>query len=167
MKKMLQSGLLVLILASNIGIVKANTDIVFVDRMMISNAVEKNISHLSLPIRSSWTFRNTDKVIFYYANIGVINSSKKNYDLEITCIDMKGNTVITKKINKNFTEFLAYHVDRETLRNGEVTLTLNPKSGAMVKGQLKPLENDKNYFIKVFFEKKLVGVTEFHYLISE
>ena len=37
-------------------------------------------------------------------------------------------------------------------------LELDPTPGAIVDGQRFPLENDNDYFIKLYFERKLIGL---------
>lgn len=163
MKKILKVGVVLLVLISSLKSVEASSEIVFVDRMMISKAVEKNKLNLSLPKRSDWTFRSTDKIIFYYANIGIINPRKTSYDFKISCTDINGNPVIKGTLKKDLSEFSEYYINKDKIINGIITLMLDPKPGVMVKGQLRPLENDKEYFIKVYFEKKLIGITQFRY----
>jgi hypothetical protein len=165
MKKIVKIGMVLLVLIFNLQRLEASSDIVFVDRMMTSSVVVKRLN-LSLPKWSDWTFRDTDKIIFYYANIGVINPSKKSYNIEIVCTDIKGNPIIKSSLKKDFSEFSEYNIGKDKVRNGIITLILDPKPGGMVKGQLLPLENGKDYFIKIYFEKQLIGVTQFDYITA-
>jgi hypothetical protein len=47
----------------------------------------------------------------------------------------------------------------------ELTLNMNPRPNALVKGQISPLKDDSNYLVKLFINKKLIGITPFHYEI--
>ena len=67
-------------------------------------------------------------------------------------------------VKRSLSGFL-YNIGGDSLRGVTQTLGLNPKTGSMVKGQLIPLEAGNDYFIKLYFEQKLIGVTKFHYMV--
>lgn len=158
--------------ATPVGNAEANKDIVYVDRMLIStSATPIRVTDPVTQLKSDKVIQGNDsieritskdKIIYYVANIGVINPAKKYYHVKIICVDSNGNTVITGKVKRLLSGF-SYQVGGETIKGYEQTLGLDPKPGAMIKGQLIPLESGHDYFIKLFVENKLVGLTKFNY----
>jgi hypothetical protein len=157
---------------TSVGSAKANKDIVYVDRMLIStSATPVMVTDAMTQLQSDKVMRGNDsveritskdKIIYYIANIGVINPTKKYYHVKIICVDSNGKTVITGKVKRLLSGF-SYQVGGEAVKGYEQTLGLDPKPGAMVKGQLIPLESGHAYFIKLFVENKLIGLTRFKY----
>lgn len=152
---------LLFLLINGSAIAGNETDVVFIDRMMISDKIVTGLLNAKSPKHSVWTFRNQDEIIFYYASLGIINPTKKKYTLNLLCVDRNGNTVISVILNSDFTKSQAYHLAKDRIVLEPITLVLDPKKDILVKGQLIKLENNTRYFIKLYFEKKLIGITEF------
>lgn len=159
---MIRSGLLLLVLVCAIGRAVASKDVVFVESMFVSDYAAMIISDSISPGQSVELFTSKDKIIYYFANIGVINPAKKKYDVEIKCMNSKGDTVIKGKLKRSLPNFNG-HQGESIIRSVAQTLGLDPKPGAMVEGQLIPLESGNDYFIELSFDNKLVGITRFHY----
>lgn len=58
------------------------------------------------------------------------------------------------------------HIDKEVIGLAAQHLGLDPKPGAMIKGQHIPLANNNYYYIKLYVEKKLIGITKFQYIVK-
>lgn len=145
--------------------VGASSNIVFVDRIFLSKYAENIMLNTKLAKHAVGTFTNTDKIIFYYASVGVINPTKKSYDVEIICKDKNGSAVFKETFKKDLSEFSGRSIGKEIIKTGLITFTLDPKPGAMLKGQLIPLESHHDYFVTLYFEHQILGSTEFNYLI--
>lgn len=165
MKKILKSAMLLLTLVNAWNDVEAGNEQVFVDRMIIGNNIS-GIANSGLPKKDMWSFHDADQTILFYAKIGVINPILKTHTLEYTCTDQEGNLVIKGTFKNNPAENTVYHLGPDTLKSQIITLELNPKPGALVKGQINPLKKDNIYFIKIYFEKNLIGISEFDYRIN-
>ena len=163
MKKIIRDGLLLMMLITSTCIVKAGSNMAVVNSMFISNSTVQTLLNSVSPGPSVETITNKDEMIFYYADIGIINPTKIKYDIDVVCIDSKGNTIIKGSVQRKLTESIE-HIGGDTIKRLVQTVGLDSKSGAMVSGQLIPLKNGNNYFIKLFVEKKLIGVTKFNYL---
>lgn len=132
-------------------------DNIFIDRMMMSNAAlnKKDLNS------NYWYFSNTDKHIFYYVNIGIINPTKKQYDVEYICIDKNGNSITQGTLKMNLAELEEWQLGKDTIRRSKlITFTVKPQLHANPKTSLK---GDSNYYVKLYVDKKLIGFTEFHY----
>jgi hypothetical protein len=164
MKTLLKCILPLLLLVNFINNVQASTDLIFVDRMMISNSI-KNKSNKIKPNSSNWYLSNEDQDIFYYAQIGIINPTATQYEIKLVCIDEEGIPIFRKNFKVALTKFSGYQQEKNTIKLYELTLNLNPKPNALVKGQIAPLKDDNNYLVKLFINKKLIGITQFHYEI--
>jgi hypothetical protein len=165
MKKIIRSGLLLLTFLSYGKGLEARTDTVMVERIILSNSAKKITGDFANPGASVETVINKDKLIWYHADIGIVNPTKKKYEIEINCVDSKGKIVFKGILKRSFG--IKDDVDGEVISRVTQTLGLDPKSGAIVKGQLIPLENNNDYFIKLYVEKNLIGVTKFHYIIEK
>ena len=165
MKKIFGRKLLLLVLVN--GLVNAGSikDSVFVNRMLLSNSGMRAILNSISPGDDVEMITNKDDIILYYADIGIANPTKKKYGVEIICTDKKGNIVIQGAFKRMF-DGLEDHVGEDVVKGTLITVTLDPKPGAMAPGQLIPLKNHTDYYIKLFVEKKLIGITKFNYGIE-
>ncbi len=163
MSAIIKNCILLLIFINCIVKVEASSDFVFIDRMMTSDLIQKKFDGVEVPKRSAWVFRSSDKIIFYYAQVGIINPTKNKYDFDVVCIDEKGKIFIKQVMTKEFPEMSAYYLGANIIKSDVITMKLDTKSNASIKGQLLPLELAKTYFIKLYFEKKLIGITSFIY----
>lgn len=131
-------------------------------------AVSKNATELfgkGFPNDVTRTVRNTDKIIFYYASIRIVNPQKQKYAVEIECIDENGDTVIASETMKEI-----FSINESKYLDGksgyiETSLGLEPRVGAMVSGQKKSLKPGATYFIRLYVEKRLIGLTQFRYIV--
>lgn len=110
------------------------------------------------------TITSTDKTALYYASLKVIDPPKTHYKLRIECVDAEGNVLIEGSADKEI-----FAISRRKYLKGEVgqleiTMVLNPKPGAMVPGQRTPLKHDMYYFVRLYVDGKLLGLTSFRYL---
>ena len=167
MKKIVPSLFLFLILLGPFYEAKAENNRVVVDRMFLSKFPEQSVSNSNLPMQHGELFTNEDKIISYHVDIGVINPTKKYYEIEFICIDRKGNEVIKKNFKQDISLFTQYSMGKDILRKGVVSLTLNPTPDFLVEDQRIVLQNKKDYFVKFYVEKELVGISRFHYQIQD
>lgn len=166
MKKIFGRTLLLFVLMNGLGCARGLEDSIFVNRMLLSNSGTRAILNSISPGEDVEMITNKDDVILYYADIGILNPTKKNYSVEIICTDKKGNIVIKgafKRMIDGEEDIVGADVIKDTL----ITVTLDPKQGAMVPGQLIPLKNQTDYYIELFVEKKLIGITKFNYAIEK
>lgn len=143
---------------------EAGNDMMVVVNMVLSNSAEKITYDVFNPGNSVETITNKDKMIFYSVDIGVINPTKKNYNVKIICVDSKDD-VVYKGFAKRSLDINDGLIGKDQVKRFVQIFTLNPRSGAKVGGKLKPLMHNQDYYIKLYFEDKLVGITQFHYLI--
>ncbi|WP_143133484.1 hypothetical protein [Pseudoduganella namucuonensis] len=111
------------------------------------------------------TIRSTDKTALFYASLKIIAPKKERYSIKIDCVGEDGNPLIAGTVNREI-----FSVNKAKYQNGEiaqieVSMGLDPKSGAMVPGQIRPMRNDENYFIRLYVDDKIVGLTSFRYII--
>lgn len=165
MKKTIRIGLILFVFLTCVKNLEAGTDIVFIERVIVSNSAEKITYNSNDPGDSIETFTNKDKLIWYSTDIGIINPTKKKYEIEISCIDSKGKIVFKGIVKRSFS--IKDDANGEVIRRLVQELGLDPKPGAMVEGQLIPLKNNSDYFIRLYVEKNLIGVTKFHYVIEK
>jgi len=163
MRKIIRSGLLLLVLVSVAGNATSNCDSIFIDRLGVSNSANSFYLKSLLLGERVEKVTSKDKIILYYANIGVMNPSHKKYNVEIIYLDSKSNVVIKGAYKTQLLDESLAHIGDDIIKNTLITVGLDPKPGAMVKGQLLPLKDNNDYYIKLFVEKKLIGVTKFHY----
>ena len=148
------------------GVVNAKMirDSIFISNMFLTNSAIQVLSNSFNPGRSVDSFTNKDNLILYTADIGVINPTKKRYFVEVICVDSKGNIVLKGAVRRTLSGF-SRRVEGDIIKGYTQTLGMDPKVGAMVSDQLAPLKNGENYFIKLYFEHKLIGVTRFSYSV--
>lgn len=137
-----------------------------VSKLILSNSIERINNDSMLPGDLVETISNKDDVIYYSADISVINPKKKKYNFKISCEDFSGNIIyegtdtvsLYKKTQKIGKDFFAYT---------RLYLRLDTEPGSFVDGQLLTWENDKDYYIKLYFEEKMIGLTKFHYIFKK
>ena len=167
MKKILKSFVLLLVLVINTECVAKNRDIVFVDRIIVSYTLETILSDPLMPRDSAEGVTSEDDIMYYVAKIGVINPTKKEYNIKILCVDNNGRVVLKRTEKRSLPSLYNENSSEDVIRSVTQTLSLDPKPGAMVSGQIFPLEDDKDYYIQLYFEKKLLGITTFHYDVEK
>ena len=163
MKKIINLIFSIYALSNSIANAHMHDNNIFVDRIGISNSANNLLLDSILLGDRVETIKSTDKIILYYANIGIINPTKKNYNVEIIYTNIKGNIVIKGAYKTIFSDQDGMNLNGDSIRNTLITVGLDPKPGAMVQGQLLALENNTDYYIKLFIEKKLIGITKFTY----
>lgn len=167
MKKIFMSSLLAATLSCGMGNAGTYNDNIFVNRMLLSNSENRVILNSISPGKNIEIFTNKDDIILYYADIGVINPTKKKYDIEIICVDKDDNAIIKGAFKREFILESERHIGANIMKKTLLIVTLDPKVGAMAPGQLTVLKAHNNYFIKLYIEKKLIGVTNFSYEIDK
>ncbi len=145
--------------------VQASDDVVLLLRLIISNSSEFIAYDNIHPGDSVGTLTSKDKVIFYSTDIGVINPTQKKYEIEIICVDSDNKIIFRDSVKRPLT--ITEKMGADTIGRLAQNLELDPTPGAIVNGQLSALVNNKDYFVKLFFDKKLIGVTKFHYEIKK
>ncbi len=166
MIKVIKKGIFLLLFINIIVYAKTPNNSVVIDRMLMSNTLKKITFEDYLPGKNKYTFTNKDKNIVYYVYFGIINSTKEKYEIELFCIDTKSNIIFKESIERTLVEFPDY-MGEDIIKNQDQMLLLDPKPGAMVKGQLMPLKDGNSYYIKLYIDKKLSGVSKFTYRIDE
>ncbi|MFI4918373.1 MAG: hypothetical protein ACHP65_02340, partial [Legionellales bacterium] len=146
MKKEVLKKLVFLVLLISIGSVKASSDEATAVEIILSNSSKPVIYNFIDPGDSVETVSNKDKIIFYSAVINILNPTKKKYDVELICVDSK-NHMIFKGEKKRSLLRLEDHMGNDIIKRIIQLLEFDPKPGAMVEGQLAPLENNRDYFI--------------------
>lgn len=146
----------------NIG---ASSENIFVGEIILSNSLEIISYDAINPGDSVEKFTNRDNTIFYTADIGIINPIKKYYLIEIDCINSIGKRVF-KESTKEPLKFKT-NIQNDVLARLVKQVELNPKSGAMVEGQFALLESGNDYFIRLYVDNKLIGLSKFHYEIKK
>ncbi|CAM2766828.1 hypothetical protein [Legionella worsleiensis] len=157
--------MLLLILVCGFGRAELIKDGVFIDTMSITDSYIIGLLNSFEPGSNLYSFTNKDSIIFYFAVIGVINPTKKMYDVKIVCVDSKGNPVLQGTVKRSLKEFTR-HVGGDIIKGYTQTLGMDPKPGAMVKDQIVPLK-DGDYYINLYFENQLIGITKFHYSVID
>ncbi|KTD81772.1 hypothetical protein [Legionella worsleiensis] len=148
---------------SSLANATAVKDGVFIDTMILTDYVVNDFSKSDESGKRTDSFSKNDPIIFYYAIIGVINPTKKMYDVKVVCVDSKGNPVLQSTVKQSLSGFTR-HVGGDIIKGYTQTLSMDPKVGAMVKDQIVPLKNG-DYYIKLYFENKLIGITRFDYSV--
>ena len=144
---------------------KIPNDSVVVDKMLMTSTIDGVTLADYLPKKSEDIFSNTDKAILYYVYFGIINPTKKKYQVDIICVDTKNN-IIFNESTKRALENLPDYIGEDIIKHQVQLFQLDPKLGVMVKGQLIPLQDDNDYLIKLYIEKKLVGISRFTYQVD-
>ena len=98
------------------------------------------------------------------ADISVFRPSKKYYNVMINCINSKGNLVYEGTVKRSLSGY-SYKLGNDRVKGYNQTLGLNPKLGAMIKGQRIPLVDGQDYYIQLFVENKLISITKFSYRV--
>lgn len=145
MKNTIIRGLLFFVLSSCMESINASSNVVFVGRIIVSNTAERITYDVIDPGKSVETITNNDTVIFYDADIGVINPTKKKYGIKILCTDKNGKNIFKGSVNRSLS--MGDNVDGDIIGRIVQQLELDPKSGAMVEGQLAPLESGNDYLL--------------------
>lgn len=119
----------------------------------------------AFPGRATRTITSADKTALYYASLKIINPPKLHYKLRIECVDAEGMVLIDGSADKEI-----FAVSRQKYLNGEagqleITMVLDPRLGAMVRGQRMPLKHDMDYFVRLYVDGKLIGLTSFQYVV--
>ncbi|MCL9685787.1 hypothetical protein [Legionella maioricensis] len=164
MIKIIKETIFLLLFIVTIGYAKTPNDSVVINRVLISNTAKKIIFDVYAPGKDVHIFTNKDKKIFYYVYFGIINPTKKKYQIEIICVDKKDNIVFQEATERTLIKYPDY-IGEDIVKNQEQMLWLDPTPGAIVKGQRLPLKSDNDYFIELYIEKKLVGVSRFTYQV--
>ncbi|KTD81886.1 hypothetical protein [Legionella worsleiensis] len=165
MNKIIRYFFVFFIFISSLANASAVKDGVFIDTMFLNDYVVNVFSNSDDSRKIADSFSKKDSMILYYAIIGVINPTKKMYDVKIVCVDSKGNPVLQSTVKQSLSGFTR-HVGGDIIKEYTQTLSMDPKIGAMVKDQIVPLKNG-DYFIKLYFENKLIGITRFDYSIID
>lgn len=166
MKKTIKRSLFLLVFISNLVTGANLSDAIFVNRIIISNTAKRAILNSISPGDNVAMISNKDDIMLYYADVGVLNPTKKKYNIEIICSDKKGNVVIQGSF-KSPIDSLKNNISGDITQSLFQSLTLDPKVGAMVPSQLIPLKNHTDYYIKLFVEKQLIGISDFTYEIEQ
>lgn len=111
------------------------------------------------------TITSANKTALYYASLRILNPTKKTYEIKIECIDEIGNPVIEGVVQRELFPVTESKYLESKSGYVEVTMGLNPKPGAMVPGQHKALKNGEGYFVRLYVENKLIGLSHFRYVI--
>lgn len=166
MSKIIRISCIVAVLICLFGNSSAANENVYVDRIFVSHSSLKDIANNNIPNGTVYTFDSMDKTISFYASIGVTNPKKEKYEVELRCVDKQGALVIKKIWKKDISEFTSHRVGNDIIKEQIYAITLDPREGKMVQGQRIPLENLHQYDIKLYFERKLIGLTGFGYAIE-
>lgn len=166
MKKIFKRGLILFVLITKVFSVQAKSDTIFIDRMLMGNSTGVHFFNPFIPEKSIDFFRAKDEIIYYVANISIINPTKKTYRIGIFCVDSRGKLVFKAIVKRALCDY-EYKLGKDTIKGVSQTLGLEPKPGAIIKGQFMPLESDKDYYIKLYVEKKLIGLSKFHYIANK
>ena len=167
MKKIMIATFVMLILLSNFSSAETNNDVVFVNRMIISNS-ETDLPFNSIdPGVNQQIITNKDDIFLYYASIGVVNPTKKKYKVEIIFVDKNNNVVLQGGFKRELTSVSRRDVGKDIIKTTLLTVMLDPKVGTIAPGQLISLQDRQEYFVKLLIENKLVGISRFMYIIEK
>jgi hypothetical protein len=166
MKNIMKSIALLFLLVS--GFSNANTlhDTVVINTSVLSNSGMRAILNSISPGPSVEMITNKNDIILYYAEIGIINPTKKKYAIKITCVDTTGNVIIKGSFQRELSSELKRNIGTDLMKSTLFIVTLDPKVGAMAPGQLIPLKSHNEYYIKLFVENKLIGISHFNYEVE-
>ncbi len=137
-------------------------DNAYVMSTIVSNSYELVTYDVLVPGDSVETITSKDKVMFYEMVIGINNPTKKKYSIEIVCVDSKDKIIFRGAVKRSFE--LKDEFEGGNLFRLVQQLEFHPKAGTLIAGQLYPLEPGNDYFIKFYFENKLLGITKFNYV---
>ena len=165
MKKRMWFGLILFVLLGSNGILWAAENEIFIGRLYISNTLEKITYDIISPGDSVETITNKDKVLFYHSRIVILNPTKKKYHIEVHCVDNKDRLVF-KGVRDRALKYYD-HLGDDVIAQIIQQLEMDPRSGAMIEEQKMPLENDSDYFFKLYVDQRLIGITRIHYLIKK
>ena len=157
----------ILTLFSRLSSAESNHDLVYVNRMIISNSKMDLPFNSIAPGMNKEIITNKDDVIFYYADIGVINPTKKKYTVEIIFVDKNNRTFVKGKFERKLKSITIQHIGKNVLKSTLLTFSFDPKAGALVQGQLIPFHNADEYFIELFIDNKLIAISSFTYYIEK
>jgi hypothetical protein len=105
------------------------------------------------------------KIVFFYTSMRVINPTKEEYEIHIECVDSGDRIVIdvrtTQKISRREVSMAG-----DKTYSIEARLGLDPRLGVLVPGQKIPLEGGGNYFVRIFVDDKLIGLSTFRYVVD-
>ena len=132
--------------------------------MFLTNSAIFGLLNSFSPGDSVDSFTNKDDIILYTADIGVVNPTKKKYNVKLICVDAKGHLILKGAVKRSLAHFIR-RVDGDVIKGYTQTFGLDPKAGILIKDQVSPLKNGENYFIKLYFENQLIGITRFRYSI--
>lgn len=164
MKKIFSYGLvLFFLIAKNANLLAMNNH-VFIDRMLVSNSTESSSANLLLPLESADVITDKDELIYYVANLGIINPTKNRYDADIICVDSNNNIIFKETVKPSFAGY-EYQLAGDTIKDITYKLKINLKSGEKGMNQLISFKKGENYFIKLYFDKNLIGITNFQYIV--
>lgn len=141
-----------------------NEDIVIPEILAISGEATVAYGN-AFPGPVTRTIRDTSKTAIYYASVRVVNPTKKIYKVKIECVDELGKVVISGVVDRE-----SYDVNESKYLGGkssfiEAKLVLDPKLGAMVPGQTEPLKGEHGYYVRLYVDDTLVGLTRFRYIL--
>lgn len=163
MMKCIVRILILLLLKNGVLCAKEPNDVTFLNGAMITHLVEKGPNNSYVPDVPNAAVSNQDNIFLYYANVGVMNPTKKKYDVELSCIDKKEHVLFRKVFQQTVHASDAPKLGVNTMKEAIITFTMNPKTGGMVPGQTNVLKDHQDYYMKLYFDKKLIGITEFRY----
>lgn len=164
MSIILKYAMLFVILMNNAFGAEVINDVFFIDRLLMSDSLGNVQGSYKLPKRNILKFNNKSKNIFYYANIGILNPRKKEYLVEYFCVDGHGNMIFHREEKIKISQWRKTFFEKDTsIVSGTIDFAFNPMENSLIIGQFIPLLSGKNYFIKLYIEKQLIGLTEFIY----
>ena len=154
--------LLIIALISFIKIARADSDIIFIDRLMMDNSI--NELNKNVVKSDNWIFFSEYKNIYYYAKLGVINPTKNQYNVEYICMNKKGKTITHGALKMNLHKTEIFNFGKKIIRESEfITTNLFPKINEIAKRQSASLENSSDYYMKLYVDKKLIAISHFQY----
>lgn len=112
------------------------------------------------------TVSSNDAIAFYFAAIRVINPGKKKFEVKLECVDSSGQLIIGNTSTKEVHALTESKYMEGKSGYLETSLGLNPAVDAVVPGQKMTLKNEEEYYIRLFIDDKLVGLTKFRYFIK-
>lgn len=112
------------------------------------------------------TISSNDKIAFYFAAIRVINPGKNKFELRLECVDSSGQLIIGNTTTREVHDLTeSKYLDGKS-GYMETSLGLNPAVDAIVPGQKMSLKNEEEYYVRLFIDDKLIGLTKFRYFIK-
>jgi hypothetical protein len=137
------------------------TNEIVIERIILSNSAEQTPGNTFNPGDSVEIVTDQDKIIFYRSNIAILNPTQKQYSIELKCTDSLNNLIYKGTMKMNLE--ISHTKEGNIIGRAAQHLGLDPRQGAMIKGQINPLKINNDYYIKLIVEKKLLGLTKFHY----